>query len=320
MLTPEQARQDYQTARSALQRALVTPGASVAQRLALQNALGELEATCSRRVEVEVHALAAQYQGFLASMGALVEELARGEAPVAGSKELRELVAQGARRIESAAPVAPGRRTRGARAPRVAPAARRAARALGGEQPLRILCVHGVGHQEGDPSFEATWRESITGGLARWNLQRPFEARFVAYDELFAADPPGPLDLAKAVAKLGASGIVHGIGDFLGGLFHRGRGLGDVSEAVRWSAGMVVQWAEDDRLRKRARERVLQLAGDPDWKPDVVLAHSLGSLLAYDAFARPEGRVSSRSRTFVSFGSQIGNPFVRSVLGGRIRT
>ena len=52
---------------------------------------------------------------------------------------------------------------------------------------LRILCVHGVGHQEADPRFEATWREAITSGLAPWMPAGSLDTEFVAYDDLFAA-------------------------------------------------------------------------------------------------------------------------------------
>ena len=131
-------------------------------------------------------------------------------------------------------------------------------------------------------------------------------------DELFAADPPSALDVARAVVKLGASGIVHGIAD----LFRRQRGFGDLAESVRWTAGMVVQWAENNRLRASSRQRVLEHTRR--FEPEVILAHSLGSLLCYDAFARAEGRALIAGRTFVTLGSQIGNAFVRSTLGGRI--
>jgi hypothetical protein len=177
---------------------------------------------------------------------------------------------------------------------------------------LRILCVHGVGHQEADPRFEATWREAIARGIGQWSPVRSLEIEFVAYDDLFEADPPDAGDVAAAVVKMTASGIWHGIGD----LFRRRRGFGDLAESIRWTAGMVVQWAENDALRAKARQRVLDHTKEFD--PHVVLAHSLGSLLSYDAFARLEGRAKIAGKTFVSFGSQIGNPFVRSTLGGRI--
>jgi len=177
---------------------------------------------------------------------------------------------------------------------------------------LRILCVHGIGHQENDPNFEGSWTEAISAGVGRWAPGLGLQIEFVRYDELFAIDPPSALDVAEALVKLGTSGLIHGIGD----LFRRRRGFGDISEAVRWTAGMVVQWAENDKLRQAARECVLEHT--QRFKPHAVVAHSLGTLLSYDAFARKEGRDLIAGRTYVSFGSQIGNAFVRSTLGGRI--
>src|SRR5688500_17861347 len=93
--------------------------------------------------------------------------------------------------------------------------------AAAGAPSLRILGVHGVGHQEKDPAFETTWRNAITTGLGQWTPEPAFQIEFVAYDDLFAADPPSAFDVAKAVVKLSASGLVHGIGD----LFRRRRGF-----------------------------------------------------------------------------------------------
>ena len=50
---------------------------------------------------------------------------------------------------------------------------------------------------------------------------------------------------------------------------------------------------------------------------DVVCAHSLGSLVAYDTFARNPGAIADK--VFVTLGSQIGNPFVRDCFAGRIQ-
>jgi len=48
----------------------------------------------------------------------------------------------------------------------------------------------------------------------------------------------------------------------------------------------------------------------------VVCAHSLGSLICYDTFKRNPGALTNRA--LVTFGSQIGNPFVRDCFAGRI--
>jgi hypothetical protein len=57
-----------------------------------------------------------------------------------------------------------------------------------------------------------------------------------------------------------------------------------------------------------------------DFNPDVVCAHSLGSLASYDAFIQLPAGARNRIRevTYLTFGSQIGNPFVRAQFGGRI--
>ncbi len=187
-------------------------------------------------------------------------------------------------------------------------------------RPLTVLCVHGIGGQERDLRWQEDWRDAIRDGVSAWSPTSEIDVQFLAYDDLFDKAPLNPLRAAEAVAKLIGSGIWHGIGDF----FRRGkelappaRGLGDLSENVRWTAGMVCQWAENETLRRRTRERLI--AGMRQHAPDLVLAHSLGSLVAYDTFVRDPGAREVKDRVFVSFGSQIGNPFVRSTFGGRIQ-
>ncbi|MEM7670274.1 MAG: caspase family protein, partial [Pseudomonadota bacterium] len=51
------------------------------------------------------------------------------------------------------------------------------------------------------------------------------------------------------------------------------------------------------------------------FEPDVVLAHSLGSLISYNAFTHADARKGAAAKAlkgthYVTFGSQIGNPFV----------
>ena len=306
MITPEKARQDYEAAVSTLQAAAMTPGMASADRMTIRDTIRELTLQYLGQLEAEIQTLTAQYQSFIASMTAVIASLKGGTTPVSVLNQLTGIVAQGGQLIGTAAAALPS----GAKA--MAGPRGRSFAGAGSSAVLRILCVHGVGHQEADLAFERVWRDAITRGISAWSLARPFEIKFVPYDDLFAAEPLDAADVAEAVLKLGVSGILHGIGD----LFRRRRGFGDVAETVRWTAGMIVQWAENSRLRAAARQRVLDHTRG--FQPHVVLAHSLGSLLSYDAFARVEGRKLIAGRTFVSFGSQIGNPFVRSTLGGRI--
>ena len=175
---------------------------------------------------------------------------------------------------------------------------------------ITILLVHGVGHKEADASWSEDWKDSITNGVRVWNPATQLRFETVQYDALFERSDVSAAVVAEAMARLMASGVVHGIGD----LFGRRRGVRGFSDPLRWTAGMVAQWAADEDLRARARDAVLQAI--QTHQPEIICAHSLGSLICYDLLARNAS--AAANRTFVSLGSQIGNPFVRSVFGGRI--
>ena len=122
--------------------------------------------------------------------------------------------------------------------------------------------------------------------------------------------------MIEAFVKLAASGLFYGIAD----LFRSRRGFGDMLEDVRWTAGMVAQWVALDRLRTQLRSRLA--AKIRAFQPDVIAAHSLGSLIAYDTLktdevANPASPLTA-GRTLLTFGSQIGNPAVRATFGGRV--
>jgi hypothetical protein len=107
-----------------------------------------------------------------------------------------------------------------------------------------------------------------------------------------------------------ASGVIHGLGDMMGGA----RALSDVPDLIRWTAGMIAQWASEDDLRDALRKRLLAKMKEKDYA--VVCAHSLGSLLSYDTFARNPDAIAGKA--YVTLGSQVGNPFVRDCFAGRI--
>jgi hypothetical protein len=180
----------------------------------------------------------------------------------------------------------------------------------------KILCVHGVGHAENDPHWNQPWREAITNAFKQWNNPDPPEFSVVAYDNLFANAPLNPVEYAAAVSELLASAAWHSIA---GPSRAKAFGPPDLGKyAGRWFAGMVAQWVVDDQLRSRCREAI---AAEIDrFQPDIVCAHSLGTLLCYDLFTFDAvGRQKIQGRTFVSFGSQIGNTFVQAkAWGGRV--
>jgi surfactin synthase thioesterase subunit len=79
---------------------------------------------------------------------------------------------------------------------------------------------------------------------------------------------------------------------------------------------MVTQFAEDEALRKKLRSELTKQIEKS--KPDVVFAHSLGTLLTYDLFLHPPQNQIISNRSYITCGCQIG----RSALppfGGRLR-
>jgi len=171
---------------------------------------------------------------------------------------------------------------------------------------IKILLIHGVGHAEADAAWAEGWEEAITQAIRQQGTAANPLFSTVSYDSLFERSKIDLKTVVAAMRRLLAGGLARG-----DDLRKRRRGIND---AVRWTAGMVAQWASDEKLRSGACELIRQAIKEHN--PAVICAHSLGSLIAYDLFARDKTVV--RGRTFVSFGSQIGNRFVRSIFGGRI--
>jgi len=98
--------------------------------------------------------------------------------------------------------------------------------------------------------------------------------------------------------------------------------IGDVSDRVRWTAGYVVAWTEDKDFQRRTRDLVLSTLAE--YQPDVLMAHSLGSLVTYNALSHADARERLNSGTrqrlnYLTLGSQLGNPFVlRNLTPGRL--
>src|SRR5262249_46135854 len=103
---------------------------------------------------------------------------------------------------------------------------------------LSVLCVHGIGHGDMDPNLEPSWIEAITTGFNAWDQEVSVTCDFLKYDDLFEQAPLNPVTYSSAFAKLLASGVVHGVGDLL----TRERGLFDLPDTIRWTAGMIAQW------------------------------------------------------------------------------
>jgi hypothetical protein len=179
---------------------------------------------------------------------------------------------------------------------------------------MRILCLHGIGNGDQHTKWRADWEREITLGIRQWDPERPLEFHFTEYDDLFEQAPLNTATVIEALVRLTSSGLFFGLVD----LFRGPRGLAGILGKVRWTAGMIAQWVALEDLRAKSRARI---GGDIEaFQPGVIVAHSLGSLILYDTLRADEAADGTLSdgRVLVTFGSQIGNPAVRQVFGGRI--
>lgn len=187
-------------------------------------------------------------------------------------------------------------------------------------EPLRLLCLHGIGHGDADagwqadPGWQDKWRRVIGKNLRAHGVDAAsVQIEMLRYDDLFG-DGPSKLQLLRAVPLLLQAMAAEVAGT-------RAFGLA-IPEMLRWTAGMVVQWIEDEGLRTRLCERLLSEI--QRLQPHAVLAHSLGSLISYDTLRRAVARGGAEAqsidgRLFASFGSQIAHPVVmREVWGGKV--
>jgi hypothetical protein len=162
---------------------------------------------------------------------------------------------------------------------------------------LRILGVHGVGGHPAGGAWEQEWRDAIRVGLGVSAGENGPDVEFVHYDDICARYPVSAWDVVKALAKL--------LGSAAGAAARQTRGFGS---RARRTAGTVVLWVENGDFRRECRARLAERIDAT--RPDVILGHSLGSLICYDTFVHHRNAATVDGRHFVSLGSQIANPFV----------
>lgn len=175
---------------------------------------------------------------------------------------------------------------------------------------MKILLVHGVGHCESDPGYYQRWEEAITGQLIKAGAANEPEYLGLEFDEIFDRYEHNSLVYLKALAELAAAGVWHAIADPIDELVHPSR---DFGESLRWKAGMVAQLCVEKRLRRDLRNLLFKTLAD--FQPDLIAAHSLGSLMTYDYFCN-DARAKNQlpNTTYLTFGSQINNAFARGKL------
>jgi metacaspase-1 len=184
---------------------------------------------------------------------------------------------------------------------------------------LKILIVHGLGHQEKNPaSWQPQWENALRTVLTKWNPSLQVDASFATYDDLFGETPMTVGGTLGGFGRLLWDEVRFSVSDRISGLGRR-RAFGEqVNETIKWKIGMVTQFAEDEELRKRLRKHLA--AQIKQQRPDVVFAHSLGTLLTYDLFLHAPQNKIIQDRYYITCGCQIGRRALRTLFGGRLET
>jgi len=169
--------------------------------------------------------------------------------------------------------------------------------------------VHGAGNSLWGPaSIRARWYPALADGLAWHGVDVPEADVAVAfYGDLFRKDPERgyapDVDLKELLSD--ASGV-----------FRAGDHDIDLDELVKMLAdqhldrllAQAAAYFQNGDIRRAARARLEALVG-PD--TEVVVAHSLGTVVAYEALAaHPEWDVTG----FVTMGSPLGGPRILDLL------
>jgi metacaspase-1 len=183
---------------------------------------------------------------------------------------------------------------------------------------MKVFVVHGLGHQERNPdTWQPSWKATLQEMLKKWNPDLNVEVDFAIYDKYFAETPMSVGGTLGGFGRLLWDEVRFSVTDKVSALLGRRRGFGEaVSETVKWKIGMVTQFAEDEALRIKLRTELTKQIEKS--KPDMVFAHSLGTLLTYDLFLHPPQNQIINNRSYITCGCQIGRAALRTLFGGRL--
>jgi hypothetical protein len=185
---------------------------------------------------------------------------------------------------------------------------------------MKILTFHGLGGQEKNPqSWQPQWDAAFTQALRRWGGHAP-QVVHGEYDDVFGKTPMTAGGTAQGFGRLLWDEIRYSFTDTISNLWpFRRRAFGDrVNETLKWKVGMVTQFAEDAKLRARLRDHLAEQIKRHN--PDVVFAHSLGTLLTYNLLLNKPYTALLRDRVYITAGCQIGRAALRTLFGGRLTT
>jgi hypothetical protein len=172
----------------------------------------------------------------------------------------------------------------------------------------KILCIHGIGGKDATINeWSPNWEKQILSSAGLKKEEVSF--KFLEFDKVFTKyQKKNGIKYLPTILKLMREWAMVSI--------FKQRGVFGSDGAIRWYAGMVVQFADDEKLRQELGE-LLKAELDNN-KPDLIYCHSLGTLLTYDFLRQEAVKGIYRDITLVTSGSQIAHPALLKLFGGKI--
>lgn len=172
----------------------------------------------------------------------------------------------------------------------------------------KILCIHGIGGKDATMGqWNSGWKNEIISATGFSETETQFH--FLEIDDLFKKyQKKNGIKYIPTILKL--------IKDWVTAAIFKERDIFGKDGAIRWYAGMVVQFAQDEELRNELSIRLKECLDRE--KPDLIYCHSLGTLLTYDLLRQEAVNKQFRNLTLVTSGSQISHPALLKLFGGAL--
>jgi hypothetical protein len=202
-----------------------------------------------------------------------------------------------------------------------------------------VIGIHGLNNKPEPDILRSWWTASIAEGISRNCQGQKVDVDFVlAYwadvvypapvapaevaEPYVAAADSGPLRRAGSIGSVAAARIQEGVGKVLEKVFGAPVAEDVVRDAVETRAPDLHRYkhhrATRDAVRKRLREPLR--AAHASGRQIMLIAHSMGSIIAYDVL-RAAGRSlpGLRISHFVTLGSPLGLAEVREIVAAPLR-
>lgn len=168
------------------------------------------------------------------------------------------------------------------------------------ERP-RILCIHGIGGKDDSMDDNPGWAQDWRGGLkTHLSITDDMNISFMKFDSHFDKQNAGVVEYTKFIAKTFL--------DFL--TRRRSQKMMSIKDWMDDYPDMVVEYLQDKKLKRVLWNQLKRHI--EEHRPDIIYAHSLGSLMCYDFFSEEENSQGYEHITLVTAGSQIGSKLIKA--------